>query len=153
MSNILLTCSCDSLAAKVIEKLGANNPVIIESSTNVSDISIAETICTYIFCVVLIGVLGFLIWKLLDHFAKGISEYYKRRCVVKDKELKLKADLLDKYLDFLKEKALKDDKWVKDYKKALAYLIEKSQNDKMNEITLNDLLLKEYTSSTQNPDK
>lgn len=104
MSNILLTCSCDSLAAKVIEKMGANNPVFFEPETNTSDVFIAETICTHIFYIVLVGVLGFVVWKLLDHVAKGISEYYKRRCVVKDKELKQKADLLDKYLDFLKER-------------------------------------------------
>ncbi len=103
MSNILLTCSCDSLAAKVIEKLGANNPVFFEPETNTSDVFIAETICANIVYIVLIFVVGFLAWKLIDHHAKKKVDMRKREWDIEDKNLKQKADLIDKYLDFLKE--------------------------------------------------
>lgn len=166
MSNILLTCSSDSLAAKVIEKLGVNNPVIIEPSTNCKDVYIVITICICIFLIVLIGVVGFLAWKQIDHQAKKKVDEKKREWDVKDKDYKQAAeeknrkwqledeerkrkvaiedeerrfnfDLLEKYLNHLKEQLQNEQNVsnVTQYRQVLEYFIELSQKGELSKIS------------------
>ena len=59
------------------------------------DASIANIVSCSIVHVVLICVIGFLLWKLMDHIAHGISGFYKRKWEIEDIERKQKAELLE----------------------------------------------------------
>ena len=135
MNTFILTCSCDTLISNVCAKLCTCGTEIIKPGTNSADVSIAGTICTSLVAVVLIGVSGFLVWKLLDYIAKGISGHYKRGCEVKDKMIKQRSDLLDKYLDFLKDQTKNIDVSIAEFENQrngiVDILLELIQNDKI----------------------
>ena len=57
---------------------------------------------------VAIIVVGFLLWKLMDHIASSKAEKRNRQWNVEDIERKQKAELLEKKLSFLKDKDSKD---------------------------------------------
>lgn len=103
MITTLLLSQCDSIVTKACR---AFIPVVqetYEAGTNCSDVCIADSITNAVVKVVFICVAGFLAWKLIDHHAKKKVDKRKREWDVEDKTLKLKSDLLDKYLDFLKD--------------------------------------------------
>lgn len=96
MSTMLLECCT---AATKFVKCGCTN----EAVTNCKDVEIAQAICCAIIWVTAIIAGGLILWKLIDHHAKKKVDKRKREWDVEDKTLKLKSDLLDKYLDFLKD--------------------------------------------------
>lgn len=129
MSTIIQFCSCDSLVAKLCAKLCACSTEVIKPGTSDADVVITAIICLCVFLIVLIAVLGFISWKLIDHHAKKNVEKRKRDWEEKEIIIKQKSDLLEKYLDFLKDGALKDDKWIQDYKEILASFKESLQKE------------------------
>ena len=68
--NTLLLDACAGSAQ--IVKCGCD----IANATNGQDVEIAKAICCSIVTLAGIIVGGFLIWKLMDHIANGISGYY-----------------------------------------------------------------------------
>ena len=65
----------------------------ISNETNLQDVEIAKTICCSIITLTGIIVGGFIVWKLMEHIAKGVSA----------EEKKLKTDLINKKLEILHE--------------------------------------------------
>ena len=110
MSTIFLNCFCDSIFAKLYEKLGSCTPEVVEKGTNCADVAMTSVICTTVIRVALILVLGFLAWKLLDHIVNGFAGWRKRVWEVEDIKRKQKSDLLTKLLDFQKDLALNYEK-------------------------------------------
>ena len=103
MNAMLLFCQCDSIVTKAC---GALIPVVqktYEAGTNCKDVAIAEAICHSFVYITAIVVLGSLVWRLMDYLFKGCQEKRKQKYDVENSKRKQKGDLLDKYLDFLKE--------------------------------------------------
>ena len=69
---------------------------------------ITHQICCTIVTTVAIIVVGFLLWKLMDHIAYCQTEKRNRQWKVEDIERKQKADLLEKKLIALKGKDSKE---------------------------------------------
>lgn len=109
MNTILLLCPRDSFVVDLCRK-GFEN---LSAESNWADVSIAQDICKYIFCIVLVLAITFLLWRFMDHIANGISGLVKRMWEVKDKQRKQASDILDKYIDHLKENASIDCKYIK----------------------------------------
>lgn len=103
MSMFLLSCVCDSIATKLLERECQSPCGIHDASTNLADASITYILCCSVINVVFICVAGFLLWKLIDYIAKGIAGWRKRSWELEDRKLKLKSDLLDKKLEILKD--------------------------------------------------
>ena len=70
---------------------------------NITDIINTDIICGAIVHVMLIVVAGFILWKLMEHVANAFAASYKRKCDEEDKDRKRNAELLSRYLDFLKD--------------------------------------------------
>ena len=117
MSTLFLNCFCDSIFEKMCERLGTCTPEVVEKGTNCADVAMTAVICKAVVCVALILVLGFLVWKLMDHIANGISGWRKRVWEVNDIKRKQKSDLLTRLLDFKKDLALNYEKKGKDDEK------------------------------------
>ncbi len=94
--NLVLSCACDSIASKICDKPYPNITEIHEAGTNCVDASIASTISCSIVHVVLICVVGFLLWKLMDLVAQGIAGFCKRKWEVEDIERKLRVEMMEK---------------------------------------------------------
>lgn len=103
MSTIVLICSCDSIVSTMCEKLCVCSARVLEPSTNCADVSMVGNICTCIEQIFLIGVVGCLLWKLIDHISQGISGWRRRVWEEEDMDRKTEFDLLERYLDFLKK--------------------------------------------------
>lgn len=147
MSAILLSSQCDSIVTKTCDALIPVVQKTYEAGTNCCDVNIAEAIGKSLVLIFAICVIGFLIWKLIDHIANGVEMLFKKDKEKEESERKQKAELLNKYLDFMKEVNAEND-----YQRVLANLIVKSQHNKMNEISPEELKddLKVNTSSNSN---
>lgn len=82
----------------------------ISNKTNLQDVEIAKTICCSIITLTGIIVGGFIVWKLMEHIAKGVSGYNRRKWEIEDimrkqsaEEKKQKTDLINKKLEILHE--------------------------------------------------
>ncbi len=161
MNTIILACSCDSLVDKVCAKLCACCPKIIEPCTNNADIAITAIICKSFVLIALIGMIGFLVWKLIELYMNNNADEKGKKKDYTENGCKLKSNLLDKYLDFLleqtkdakkdqqiniiqdiKEKICPDNsqsaeviRYKNHYRQVLEYLIELSQKGKLEEIS------------------
>jgi hypothetical protein len=141
MSTIIMNCFCDSIIAKVLENLTVCCPEAAEKGTNCADVWIVGLVCLTFVAIAFIAKSAVLGWK-----ERIISAVENERDAQKEKEKeehvrKLKNNLLDKYLDFLKEKVISSNTDAeKKYLQALAYLIEKSQKGEMATITLEELM-------------
>lgn len=141
MKTLLLTCPCDSIVANICSNLNACYPKVIEASTNSEDVAIAAIICGSIAAIVLILVLGFLAWRLIELHAKKNVEGRKRIWDIEDKNRKQKYDLLDYKLKMQKEicdtdaykKACCDDEKVNDNPKNIEEAKSKVENKKENQ--------------------
>ena len=94
--NFILSCACDSIVSRICDRTCPSIPQIHEVGTNCVDASIASTISCSIVHVVLICVVGFLLWKLMDLVAQGIAGFCKRKWEVEDIERKLRAEMMEK---------------------------------------------------------
>lgn len=81
---------------------------MIEISNLCPNVAITIIICKSIVIIALIAVLGCIVWKLIDLYAKQNIEKRKRAWEVEDRKQKLKVELLDKKLKSLKEKSDSD---------------------------------------------
>ena len=206
--------NCNFAVVELGKVIGTCQSCVQEAETNCEDVKIVAIICAAIVLVALIVKWAVCSWKKSEKDAVDAERKAKKEKEKEDSERKQKADLLGKHLDFLKENASKDEKWIegykeviasfkealqneikeydnmyyhksvddknkiieilekqleylkdngsrsnakaeKEYQRVLAYLIEKSQQNKMNEITQKDILgeQKEGTSSEQTPGK
>ena len=107
MSTLLLSCVCDSIAAKWCEKAIMQ---MNEKEAGWADVEITRLITCSLVKIAAICVCGFLLWKLIEYISKGVAEYYHRRCDVNDRYWKQKSELTNKILDFQKEIAFPYDK-------------------------------------------
>lgn len=147
----VVKCSCDTTA-----------------STNCQDVMIAAIICGAVVIIAFIAKCGILIWQHQDLTAKKkeredceqkeIKECDRKKNAdavtrqhnLEDEARKQRADLLDKYLVFLREQCEGGDDR---YRKTLEYLIQLSQNDKLNEFStdkLNNYMEEPKNDETQN---
>lgn len=94
----LLTCQCDSVVTKVCGNIVPMVQETYEARTNWANVEITKTICCSVVLIVAICVLGFLLWKLIDHHAQKNVDVRKRGWEEEDKDRKQKSDLLDKKL-------------------------------------------------------
>lgn len=108
MINILYFCSCSSIANFLFMNAHAMAHRPHRHWWRWAKFGITHQICCTIVIVVTIIVLGFLLWKLMDHIASSKAEKRARQWKVEDIERKQKADLLEKKLSFLKDKVAKD---------------------------------------------
>lgn len=97
----LLACQCDSVVTKVCGNIIPVVQETYEAGTNWANIEITKTICCSLVLIVTICVLGFLAWKLIDHYAKKNVDVRKRDWEVEDKNRKQKSDLIEKKLSKL----------------------------------------------------
>lgn len=94
----LLTCQCDSVVTKVCGNIVPMVQETNEAGTNWANVEITKTICCSVVLIVAICVLGFLLWKLIDHHAQKNVDVRKRGWEEEDKDRKQMSDLLDKKL-------------------------------------------------------
>ncbi len=94
----LLTCQCDSVVTKVCGNIVPMVQETYEAGTNWANVEITKTICCSVVLIVAICVLGFLLWKLIDHHDQKNVDVRKRGWEEEDKDRKQKSDLLDKKL-------------------------------------------------------
>lgn len=134
MNAMLLLCQCDSIVTKAC---GALIPVVqetYEAGTNCKDVAIAEAICHSFVYITAIVVLGSLVWRLMDYLFKGCQEKRKQKYDVENSKRKQKGDLLDKYLDLLKEQTKEYasiDEYEKQRKGIVDILLELVKNEKL----------------------
>lgn len=109
----------DSVFAKVVKLSEVCQPVVMEAETNNLDWYIVATICGAVIIVASIACYAVLSWKEKEIQNDNDKQNSKKSEEGTNAIRKQKSDLLDKYLDFLKENASKDDKWIQDYKELL----------------------------------
>lgn len=147
MSAILLLSQCDSIVTKTCDALIPVVQKTYEAGTNCFDAAIVLFICVAFICVAFIAKCTFLSWKRKEIENAKLEREFKKDKEKEESERKQKAELLNKYLDFMKEVNAEND-----YQRVLANLIVKSQHNKMNEISPEELKddLKVNTSSNSN---
>jgi len=101
--NAILLQSCAE-AVKIL-KCGCDN----EAVTNPNDVWIVVSICVAIVLVALITAFSVLAWKNKEIQANNDERQFKKTQEENESERKQKSDLLDKYLDFLKEQTKEKD--------------------------------------------
>ena len=126
--------STETFSAQLMKLTETLIPYLRDTETNCQDVKIAEVICCTFICVAGIIIIGFLIWKLMDYCFICCSESKKRKWAKEDQEKRQKAELLNKYITDSEKR-----KTEQDYTNVLAYLVELSQQDKMNLITRESL--------------
>jgi len=129
------------------------------SATNMNDVSITGFVCITIIIIASIIAYTILKWKQkeIDAKAKERQTELSREQNASERKLsadqtshdwqneerqnKQKEDLLDKYLIFLKEQIQEneDKDRIEQYRITLEYLIQLSQNDKLNDFSISDL--------------
>lgn len=112
----LLMCQYDSTVTKVC---GSIVPLVQETypaETNWANVEITKTICCSLVLIVAICVLGFLIWKQIDHHAQKNVDVRKRRWEEEDMNRKQKSDLIDKRLTKLDKE---EDKYLSAIEEAI----------------------------------
>lgn len=77
--------------------------------TNCADVAIVQSICHTFLYVVIALIAGFILWKIIDHVAAGISGWNRRRWEVADRKMKQEANLQDKRLSFMEKNSSKED--------------------------------------------
>ena len=118
---------------------------------NITDIINTDIICGTIMHVVLIVVAAFILWNLIEHVVNAFAAWYKRKCDKEDKKRKRDAELLSKYLDFLKDqtkdKTVDADKPktenadqadINTYEKVLKKLVDLKSSDESNQQSTNE---------------
>ena len=146
----------DSAIVELAKVVSTCQPCVQETETNCYDVKIVVIICAAIVLVALIAKWAVWSWKRAERKAADAERKAKKIKEEEESERKIKSDLLDKYIELMKEKkTILNSEAGQEYKQVLAYLIEMSQTDKMNKITQADLLgeQKEGPSSKQSSDK
>ena len=115
MGTLLLSCVCDSIVAKMscvcdsvlvksYESGCRSMTVIQQAGTNWQDICIVFIICLAVVGVVLIAERTLCSWKNAELEAKEKERTAQKTKEEEESKRKIQSDLLDKYLDFLKER-------------------------------------------------
>lgn len=119
----------DSAIVELAKVVSTCQPCVQETETNCYDVIIVVFICAAIVLVALITKWAVLSWKDAEINAVNKERKEKEDKEKEDSKRKQKADLLGKHLDFLKENASKDEKWIEDYKEVIASFKEALQNE------------------------
>lgn len=154
MIAILLSSQCDSIVTKTCDALIPVVQKTYEAGTNCCDVMIIGIICATIVILALIAKCAILSWKGKEIAADKQEREFKKDKEKEECDRKQKAEFLDKYLDYLKEKGFQSNANAEnDYQRVLANLIVKSQQNKMDEISpeelINDLNVNTSSNSTQ----
>ena len=99
--------SGDLLVVDLAKMVRTNPPCVQETGMNWANVKITQTICCTSVIIVTICVLGFLLWRLIDHHAQKNVDVRKREWEEEDKNRKQKSDLIDKKLAKLDKDAEK----------------------------------------------
>lgn len=137
----------DSVFAKVVKLSDVYQSVVIDAETNVCDWYIVATICGAIIFVAFIACHAVLSWKEKEIQANSGERDFKKEKEEIDAIRKQKSALLDKFLDSLKEGALKDDKWIQDYKEVLVGFKESLQKETTGTSGVNNIVIPETDKS------
>lgn len=95
--------SYDTIVVKLAKVGDVCLPIVNETRTNCYDAQIAKMICWAVVMVALIAAVAILLWKSIDTWYKNHELNFKAEKENIESIRKQKADLIDKYLDFLKE--------------------------------------------------
>ena len=138
--------SGDTIVMKFVKVAGECQPVVNETGTNCNDMWIVVAVCSTIALLALFSLCAFLASRNKELRAVRDERNAKNAKEEKDNRSRLKANLLDKYLDYLKgqEKTTQ-------YKQVLEYLVELSQKDKLNEVSIEKL--KTFSDNTSSKGK
>lgn len=167
MNAIDTIASNDTIVVKLVKATEVCQPIVKEAETNCYDFAIVFCICTVIALIAIIGICKFFAdkkkereilqqnevqrnnWENQEKERKGNAEEKNRNQQLEDQLTKQKNDLLNKYLDFLKDQTDVKENEIKNeqYRSVLEYLIELSQRNKLNEIS--DEKLKSLFSTPQ----
>lgn len=87
-ADLALKCSCSDAIA-----------------TNSEDTAIAAVICGTLFCITIVCVIGFLLWKITDYFINKYQYRREKRWEDRNKEWELANQIIERYLDHLKSQS------------------------------------------------
>ena len=99
-----MTCVCDSVLVKSCESGCRSMTVIHQEGTNCQDMYIVLFICVAFVLVALIAKWALWSWKKAELEAKEKERTAQKTKEEEESKRKIQSDLLDKYLDFLKER-------------------------------------------------
>jgi len=99
MKTILFSTG-DDIGAVVLQCL----PCSKETETNWADLSIANSICYYLYCIVFICVAGVVLWKILGIIEQRWKDCCQHKWEMKSLMWKQRSNLTERLLDFLKDK-------------------------------------------------
>lgn len=146
MDSLLLIIK-DSIPPYVLKVVDSAQPIAQEAPTNVYDVLIVVAICVAIGYVARIAKCGLLSWKESIIKAEKDERDDKKARENEEAERKQKSDIINKLLDFLKEKA--SEKTSNDgsdaqkssdiYKDVLCFLIAHFEKDNLDDKGLGDL--------------
>ena len=114
----MIYCICESndsilVDGTVFEKLTTSVDTCLSHTdnamTNWADVTIAKWITLAIVIIVAIGVIGYILVKLMDTISSSCALKQKRKWEVEDKKQTQYADLLHKKLEYLKSKGENSD--------------------------------------------
>lgn len=103
MNTLLLTCSCDSLVAKMSANACACSQKAVEQGANWEDVTITGIICCSILIILLVPICKYFGWKKYELKEKKNEDAQRRTWEMEDKAREQKSDLLDSRLRILKE--------------------------------------------------
>lgn len=146
MGTILLSCVCDLIVEKLCGECRSVT-AIREAGTNCHDVCIVFAICVTVILVALIVKCAIGAWKDAERKAADEERKAKEEKEKEESERKIKSDLLNKYLDCLKDQTDVKENEIKNekYRSVLEYLIELSQRNELNKIS--DEKLKSFFST------
>lgn len=116
MNAILLQCA----GATTILKCGCDTTMATNWQDFAQSAAIAIPICAVIAFIAWVAKGAVLSWKAKEVEANENEREFKKQKEKEESERKQKSNLLEKYLDFLKEQASKDDKLILDHIDVLA---------------------------------
>ena len=99
-----MTCVCDSVLVRSCEKGCLSITEIHHAGTDCHDVCIVFIICVAIVLVALIAKWAIWSWKKAELEAKEKERTAQKTKEEEESKRKIQSDLLDKYLDFLKER-------------------------------------------------
>jgi hypothetical protein len=120
--NDTIAC-CDTIVVKVATIAETCQPCLKEAETNWQDVAIVFLFCAAFVSVALIAKCTIKSWKEKEIQAKENEQTAKTMKDQEESKRKQKSDLLERYLNFLKDNASKDESWSQEYKQVLSSLI------------------------------
>ena len=99
----------DTITANAVKVINSSQPCVQEAPTNCNDVLIVAIICIAIIIITWLGICKFFGFKKEERAARTSADNKKRENEVNDQKWKLQSNLIDKLLDFFKNKASEKD--------------------------------------------